>query len=86
MYVINLNMSCGFITTRGSQPQISTRSRNLPGSSQVHVARPKAPLPAGPGRIVGYIDRLGVRKTAKKNNSEAHKLYDNFSSISMIAA
>lgn len=85
MYVINLNMSCGFITTRGSQPRISTRSRNLPGSSQVHAARPKAPLPAGPGRIVGYIDWLEVRKAAK-NNSETYKLYDNFSSISMIAA
>jgi hypothetical protein len=88
MYVINLNMSCRFITGAGSQFQISTATRNSPGSSQVHAARPEAPPPAGQGQIVGCVNQVGSGELPEKdkNDAETHKLYDNFSSISMMAA
>lgn len=56
----------------------------LPGSSQVHVARREVPRPAGQDRIVGWYGWW--EKVSRKKVLVTYKLYDNFSSISIIAA
>jgi hypothetical protein len=59
-------------------------SNNLPGNNPERAVKPAAPLLWGQGQIVGYRQRSG--RVTNKGNGTTHKLYDNFSSISIIAA